>query len=390
MWFFKKRKKLKEEYIDPELDIEEEFRKRREHEKDKTFDEIESLQFIHTQCQVMKESSQYINELRKEHSDVREHLNDIRTIESQNDIVLGRVRTTVKEIQNLKERTEQLRRQPSKLSRKQSAMLGRYAEELPEALANLQNDEKYASAVKHDMKLLEAEKISIKEDIEKYQDRRVNIRNVALISLVAIIIMIIVFVSTGLLNNESGMIWVTAIIALLTLLVFLVYMLQRTSVYKLRLSEKKLARTITLLNKTKIKYVNIVNSVDYQYEKYDVKNGYELSKIYETYLEEQRREKRVQSSSIELEDAITRLAELMSKMNLYDAAIWSKQLEALTEPKVMKELKRSLQTRAQKLMDSIEYNNTRIDEAKKLIMDFVKNNPKLSTKVMEIVDSYDN
>ena len=39
-----------------------------------------------------------------------------------------------------------------------------------------------------------------------------------------------------------------------------------------------MARAVTLLNKTKIKYVNIAGSVDYQYEKYGVKNSYQLSR----------------------------------------------------------------------------------------------------------------
>ena len=57
--FIKKRKK-KEEYIylDPELDIEAEFDRRKDSErKDRDFDEISRLQYVRTRCELMAESS---------------------------------------------------------------------------------------------------------------------------------------------------------------------------------------------------------------------------------------------------------------------------------------------------------------------------------------------
>lgn len=391
MWFFKKKKKQKYEYIDPMLDIEAEFRKRRENEHgDRSFADIEALQFVHTQCQVMTESSQYINELRKEHTDVRGHLSDIRIIEGLPDNKLTRIRVTAKEILKLKERTDELKKQPSKLSKKQHAMFARYAEDFPQALTNMQNDEKYEGVIKHDMRMLDAEKVSIKDDISDSRIRRKNIRNISIISFVAIMILCIAFFSTGQLNSQEGMTWFMVLLTLATLFVLVVFIMQRMAVYNIKLSEKKLNRAITLLNKTKIKYVNIYNSVEYQHEKYGVKNAYELGRIYEVYLEEKKRAERVRSSNVELEDAITRLAELLNSLALYDAAVWSKQLDVLMEPKLMKEMKRTLSQRAQKLMDNIEYNNVRIDEAKNAVMEFVKNHPHLSQEVMNIVDSYDN
>ena len=66
----KKRKTKKQEfvYIDPDLDIEAEFRKRRmSGEKDREFDEIEGMQYINTQCQLMTEASDYIEKIKDEY-----------------------------------------------------------------------------------------------------------------------------------------------------------------------------------------------------------------------------------------------------------------------------------------------------------------------------------
>ena len=159
--------------------------------------------------------------------------------------------------------------------------------------------------------------------------------------------------------------------------------------YRHKLAEKKLARAITLLNKTKIKYVNIVNSVEYKQEKYGVKNSYELSRIYEIYLDEQKKSERFRSFGVELEDAHGRLTELVSGIGLYDASVWNSQIEALIEPKAMKTLRTSLNARRQKLRDRMEYNAERIEESKKSIMDYLKKHPDKADSVMEIVDGYD-
>ena len=80
--FIKKRKK-KEEYIylDPELDIEAEFDRRRDSERnDRDFDEISRLQYVRTQCELMTESSNYINDLKEEYQDAGAHLMDLSLI----------------------------------------------------------------------------------------------------------------------------------------------------------------------------------------------------------------------------------------------------------------------------------------------------------------------
>lgn len=72
-------------------------------------------------------------------------------------------------------------------------MFVRYENEFPKALVNLQNDEKYFQAVKHDMRMLEAEKISLKEDMKMYQDRTGKVKNGAVIFLFVILVILFCF-----------------------------------------------------------------------------------------------------------------------------------------------------------------------------------------------------
>lgn len=390
--FRKKRKKKTEEYIylDPELDIEAEFKKRRETEKnDKVFDEISKLQYVTTQCQLMRESSDYINELKEEYQSVSSYLMDMQVIECQEGQMKEKLKTTAAEILGLKSERHKYRKEPMKLSGSQYEMFEKYEDEFPQALVNLQNDEKYCNAVKHDMRVLEAEKVNLKEEIENSAMKRTNIRNISIVSLLGIIGVFIVFFASGQMSSGNGMILFMVVLLLAAVYTFLIFFMLRHSAYRMKMAEKKLARAITLLNKTKIKYVNIVNSVEYQQDKFRVKNSYELSRNYEAYLEDKHKEEKYQNSAKELDEASYRMAELLSQLNLYDAGIWSSQLEAIVDPDSMREIQKTLKMRHQKLRDRMDYNMARIESAKTSIMDMVKKYPQLAGKIMDIVDSYE-
>lgn len=390
--FKKKNKKQNEElvYIDSELDIEAEFRKRRGQDKgDKEFRDIEGLQFVRTQCQLITESSGYINELKMEYDAVTAYLSDIQIIESQSETNRKKLKMTAQEVLSLRQRRDSLQKEKPKLKSSQYAMFDKYAKDFPKALSDMQNDEKYCSAVKHDLRVLEAEKMALREEIDNSGMRRTNIKNISIISLLGIIAVFIIFFVSGQLGDKNGMMLFMVVLLLAAVYVLLIFFMQRRTMYRHKLAEKKLARAITLLNKTKIKYVNIVNSVEYKQEKYGVKNSYELSRIYEIYLDEQKKSERFRSFGVELEDAHGRLTELVSGIGLYDASVWNSQIEALIEPKAMKTLRTSLNARRQKLRDRMEYNAERIEESKKSIMDYLKKHPDKADSVMEIVDGYD-
>ena len=82
MSLFRRKKKIKtEEFIDPELDIEYEYRKKKNHKKeDKSFKNIEDMQYVRLQCEQVAESSKYIEELKDENMVVQSYILDIQKI----------------------------------------------------------------------------------------------------------------------------------------------------------------------------------------------------------------------------------------------------------------------------------------------------------------------
>lgn len=69
------------------------------------------------------------------------------------------------------------------------------------------------------------------------------------------------------------------------------------------------------MNRTKIKYVNSTNAVDYACEKYHVHNSYELTYLWEQYLEAKREREKFERNSDDLEYFNGKLVHMLQNMN---------------------------------------------------------------------------
>ena len=388
--FRRKKNKLSTEFIDPELDIELEYsRRKKETVNDAAFTDIENMQFIRTQCEQAAESSKYIEELKNEKMIVQSYILDLQKLSQLPDSEKKYLKKKSQEITGLEHKRDDLKDRQSLISKKRMQMFDKYEEDFPKALTQMQNDEKYCQAVKHDMKLLESERNVLKYDMKSYQNRVGFVKKLSIVLLVLLVVVFTVFFASGQLNGESGRTLFFVVLFLSLILIAIVFLVQRSSVYGFRISEKKLHRSITLLNKVKIKYVNIVNSVDYQHEKYGVKNSYQLGREYEAYLTEKRAIQRYQQSMAEYNDAVGDIMSRLKKYNLYDDAVWEKQFTAFADENEMQDIRDRLDVRLSKLNIQIEYNIDKINFSKNQIMDFVKKHPDKSREIMEIIDSYD-
>ena len=157
----------------------------------------------------------------------------------------------------------------------------------------------------------------------------------------------------------------------------------------LKKAQANINRAIVLLNKVKFKYVNVTNAVDYACEKYHVKNGYELSYIWDQYLEAVKERDKYQRTNDELEYFNDKLIRQLQKYRFYDARIWIHQVKALLDKKEMVEVKHDLLMRRKKLRSGMESQATDIRGARNEIEKLIKNRPGGNQEIKEILDSVD-
>ena len=155
-----------------------------------------------------------------------------------------------------------------------------------------------------------------------------------------------------------GLIFATAVV------VCGIYMKIQNDLLEIQVAERSQNRAIVLLNKVKLKYINVANAVDYACEKYHVKSAGELENQWQYYLEAVKERQKYQRTNEDLEYFNGRLVRMLSNYQLYDAHVWVTQAVALVDPKEMVEIKHGLIGRRQKLRARIENNLSQVNEQK--------------------------
>lgn len=388
MGLFGKRKKKKQNdtYDISDMDMQEILAE--DEVNNQMFDEVSRIQYVNSQCEQIVESNNYIEEAKREYSSVTEHLNDIQILDELEEEPRKLIAETAEDMYSLNYERVETRGKKKRLPASKYAYYSAHEDELQDALKRMQNDERYCQMIRKDLSMLEGEKIGLREDIENCMNRQHNVKNISIIGVAIIVAVFIYMAVSGKIVPESDNYILTVLLFVMTVFIVAMFMLNRNAVYTLKLSEKKLNRAIALQNKVKIKYINTVNSIEYQYAKYGVKNAYEFSHAYEMFLDDKKERERYARTTGMLSRATDQLTVILAGIGMHDAQIWQNQLEALFNPKEMVEVRHNLNVRRQKLREQIEYNIKKIEEAKKNIAEYAKENPQYANDIMEIVNSY--
>ena len=158
---------------------------------------------------------------------------------------------------------------------------------------------------------------------------------------------------------------------------------------EIKKSDNRRNRAIILENRVKLKYVNTKNAVDYACERFHVKNSYELTYIYEQYLEAVKQRERFRTNNDQLEYYNKELLYMLQKQMLYDAKVWLNYVSAIIDPREMVELKHELITRRQKLRARIEYNSNVKKNKKKELLKSKERSEEPAAQIDQIISKID-
>lgn len=346
-------------------------------------------QYVVERLEQMIEVTKEIEDEKSEYRMVTAYLNDIQLLEElpeEEHKVIEDVAVNV--IQLNKARTEFLN-SAKKLSDAQFSQIQQDEKEIPSAIKRLSSNEMYCDTLKKDMKYLEREKsewILRREYLEHQQKGLKNLLYIAVgIAATAAVVLGILQVAMGI---DSYYAWLI-LVFLTAVSVCSIYLKIQSDLSEMATAERSINRAITLLNKVKIKYVNIANAVDYACEKYHVRGAAELNQFWEYYMEAVREQEKYQRTNEDLEYFNGRLVRLLSKYKLYDAQVWVTQAIALIDAKEMVEVKHGLINRRQKLRARLEYNLGVVKEQKQEAEKLLDKVGDMRPKVEEILFAID-
>ena len=340
-------------------------------------------------CEQILAAAKNLDETKREYKVVTDYLTDIQTIEDLPEAELEKIQETAQNVLNLNEARDAYLNKSKTISDAQFAQMEQLEREMPEIIKRLQSNESYQTTVKRDMQYLEGER----EEWRYYQDSLEQEEKVlrkllyGLIGLFAVSVVAIVILGI-VMKFDIKMPFVIASLVAGAAGAAMAWRLQNDGM-EIRKAQANINLAIVLLNKVKFKYVNVTNAVDYACEKYHVKNAYELTYIWDQYLEAVKEREKYQRTNDDLDYFNDKLIRQLRRYRLYDAKIWIYQAKALLDKKEMVEVKHELLVRRQKLRGGIESQVEDVRAARTEIENMVKNRPEASKEIKAILDSLD-
>ena len=355
-----------------------------------SIDKHDIKSYIKSQCDIMEDATHEIRLANEEYTSVTSYFSDIQLIETAPPEIKDEIAKMAEQISELTVDRRIFKSGENRLSQNAFYRMEKLEPNMPDALIEFQNNEAYYETVKKDMRMLEGEQMSLRSEARDLYKKQNSIRSMAKMSVIGLCVVFGIFLIASLAIGEITSWLFSAVIGLAALIAIgLLWMLQTTQ-RQVGLTQRKLNKATGLLNKVKIKYINIAATVDYERAKYGVKNSYELVAQYELYLQIRKEQESVARMTQQLSESEIRLESLLKQLKLYDPHIWLAQVKALVDPKEMVEVRHGLSTRRQKLRSKIKYNENRIDEAKTNITNVAVSNPEYKSEVLSIIEQYEN
>ncbi len=326
-----------------------------------------------------------VEDAKDEYEAVTNSLRDVQIITEIPKEARGELAAAAERIIELSIERENYQKSPNKIPEEQYLKMESYGEDIRDMMNRLDDDEKYAEVIKEDMKVLEGEKGEIRYEIDEIQDK-LELYKKLMGWVIGALGAVVVFTGVNISMWEGQYnVWIYGMLVFIGVTLAAIFAKQQEERKELRYQERKMNRAISLLNKAKVRYVNIRTSIDYQHLKYGVESAYELNHIWGIYLEMKRERELYRNSSKELHDAETELIAILSDFQLLDPRIWVHRSAALLDEREMVEVRHDLNVRRQKLRKNMEYNKQVAENTGKSIQDFAKMNSGYANEIMSLV-----
>lgn len=352
-------------------------------------DERKVHHYVLSHCEQIIETAKELENEKTEYRIVTSYLTDIQIIEKMPDKDAATLRDTAHSIVTLNQSRDDYLATTQKISDSQYAMMQQDEKVLTDAIKRLKTNEMYQAAVKRDMQYLEGEKTEWTYYRQELMDEQKFLRKLSyvLFGIMVMLLAVILVMKVGFEADVTLLFTILACSAAAAGCFILIKM--QSNEREIKKSQVNMNHAISLLNKTKVKYVHSTNAVDYVCEKYNVHNSYELTYLWEQYQEAAREKEKFERNSEDLEYFNGQMVRLLHRYKLYDSKVWINQPNALVDKREMVEIKHGLIERRQKIRARIEYNMDVVSEQKEEIEQLMREYHEEIPEVREILNSID-
>lgn len=359
-------------------------------DKPVTTGKTDTIRFVRNNCEAIAENERQIAEAKKEYEKVTSYLTDIQRIDMAREDEYREIKDICKSILTLTQERSKYKNRNLTISDAQMRKFEPFEDELVDEIKKMYNAQAYQDAIEGDIKNLKKEKDSLysqrKEIIAKQNALKgmTKVLAVLIISLIVLLIVIYYATKTDMTLPYLGVVALAGVSA--AMLVFESSKNRRDII----LVERKINKAITLLNKVKIKYINNINVLDYNCNKFGVKNAKDFEEKWNEYCKMREYEKKFRENTEMLNANNENLVIMLKELGVKDADIWISRCEAIVDSREMVEIRHELNQRRQMLRERIE-NNEKLKEGIISQLDAMINaHPEIKGELLGIIKEYSN
>lgn len=344
--------------------------------------------FVRDCCESVMENDRQIEEAKKEYEKITSHLADIQKI----DRITGNERKEMvdicKNIVNLVNERNRYKNRELTITESQMRKFEPYEEILVDEIKKMYGAETYQKAIESDIENLNIEKQKLYDEKQEIFEKQNALKAMAkglsilIISLFVLFIVIYYALEVDMTFPYLGTILLAAISATV------IFTESNKNRRDMVLNGRKINKAISLMNRVKIKYVNNVNMMSYNREKYGVKDAKDFESKWNEYCKMKEYERRFRENTDKLNFNSENLVDFLRQKNIMDCDIWISQAIAIVEDKEMVEIRHELNQGRQKMRERIEYNEKIKANTVKQIDELIKQYPEQQNELLDIVRKY--
>ena len=323
-------------------------------------------------CDQIVTAGKHVDETRKEYAIVTEYINDVQVVRTlplgkKNELISKALNITsiMKEKENFKKTVN------AKISDKQYTSIQPYEDIMPEEIQKLREYEKYQIVIEDDMRKLEGERGSLKYEHRKIVRQQEFLKLMMTATLMILIMLSCLYLCINKVTGADVMMIFLVTVFVAAIIAFYAAVKGNNNKKTSKMNAAKMNRLVELVNKTKIKYVNNKNIIEYMCTKYSAKNSMELNYLWEQYIIRKKAEENFVRNAKLMDSYSNSVVLELDKLGVNDSGIWLNQLDAIIDDNKAEQIEKRLLKRREKLKNNIDYNNKLIkmgmDEIKKVI-----------------------
>lgn len=357
-------------------------------EKFSSVDRKDQKRLVRECCESAMENDRQIAEAKKEYEKITSHLSDIQKIDRISGSDRKEMVDICKNIVNLINERNRYKNRTLTITEAQMRRFEPYEEELVDEIKKMYSAEAYQKAIESDISNLKKEKELLYNEQREILGRQNSLKSMAKVLSVLIVSLFVLFVviyyalETDMTLPYLGTVFLAAVSATV------IFLEANKNKRDMLLNDRKVNKAVGLMNRVKIKYVNNVNMLSYNCEKYSVKNAKDFEEKWNEYCKMKEYERRFRENTEKLDFNSECLVSLLQENGIVDSEIWTRQALAIIDEREMVEIRHVLNQGRQKLRESIEYNEKIKAGTVQQIDELITKYPDMQDELLGIVKEY--